>query len=144
MRKANSHSDIRNADEGTAITGGGREENGDVLRLLGFAPLTLKPTGAQVYDPSGLIAFAYDARGRLVQKTSTINSINYPVTYSYTLGGKVGSVTYPGGRVTTYGRNAFGKISELTASGIATPLASGLTYKPFGGPTGLTNGFGER
>jgi RHS repeat-associated protein len=93
-------------------------------------------------DPSGIIAFGYDARGRLVQKTSTINSINYPVTYAYTPGGKVSAVTYPSGRVMTYDRNSLGKISQVTASGIATPLASNLTYRPFGGPLGLTNGFG--
>jgi RHS repeat-associated protein len=93
-------------------------------------------------DPSGSTAFGYDARGRLVQKTSTINSINYPVTYAYTPGGRVSTVTYPSGRLTTYDRNSLGKISQVTAGGIATPLASNLTYRPFGGPLGLTNGFG--
>jgi YD repeat-containing protein len=93
-------------------------------------------------DPAGTIAFGYDATGRLVQKTSTINGVNYPVTYVYTPGGKVASVTYPSGRTISYVRNPLGKISEVTASGIATPLASGLTYRPFGGPLGLTNGFG--
>ena len=88
-------------------------------------------------DLSGIIGFGYDPRGRLVQKTSTISGVNYPVTYAYTPGGKVGSVTYPSGRVITYDRNALGKISEVTASGIATPLASGLTYRPFKGPLGL-------
>jgi len=93
-------------------------------------------------DPVGTIAFGYDATGRLVHKTSTISGLNYPVTYVYTPGGKVASVTYPSGRTISYGRNPLGKISEVTASGIATPLASGLTYRPFGGPLGLTNGFG--
>jgi RHS repeat-associated protein len=93
-------------------------------------------------DPSGTIAFGYNARGRLVQKTSTINSVNYTVTYAYGPGGRVDSVTYPSNRSITYSRNALGKISEVTASGIQTPLATGLTYRPFGGPLGLTNGFG--
>jgi RHS repeat-associated protein len=40
------------------------------------------------------------------------------------------------------GRNTLGKISQVTAGGIASPLASNLSYRPFGGPLGLTNGFG--
>jgi RHS repeat-associated protein len=51
-------------------------------------------------------------------------------------------VTYPSGRGTTYDRNSLGKISQVTASGIAIPLASNLTYRPFGGPLGFPNGFG--
>ena len=77
-----------------------------------------------------------------MQKTSIINSVNYPVTYVYTPGGRVGSVTYPSNRSISYDRNAIGKISEVTASGIQNPLASGVTYNPFGGPKGLTNGSG--
>jgi RHS repeat-associated protein len=65
-----------------------------------------------------------------------------PVTYSYKVGGKIGSVTDPSNRVVTNTRNALGKIAEVTASGIQTPLATGLTYRPFGGPLGLTNGSG--
>jgi YD repeat-containing protein len=92
-------------------------------------------------DPSGVIAFGYDPRGRLVQKTSTISGINYPVTYVYTPGGKVSSVTYPSGRVVTNTRNALGQISSVNATGIGD-LVSNLSYRPFGGPLGLTNGFG--
>ena len=93
-------------------------------------------------DPSGTIAFGYDARGRLVQKTSTINSVSYPVTYAYGPGGRVASVTYPSGRVVTNTRSALGKISGVSASGISNPLASSVTYRPFGGPLGMTNGSG--
>lgn len=93
-------------------------------------------------DTSGTMRFGYDPRGRMIQKTSNIGGVNYPVTYGYTPGGKVASVTYPSGRTISYGRNALGKISEVRASGIAAPLVSGLTYRPFGGPLGLTNGSG--
>jgi len=93
-------------------------------------------------DPAGTIAFGYDPRGRLVQKANTVSGVNYLVSYVYTPGGKVASITYPSGRAISYDRNSLGKISEVTASGIAAPLASGLTYRPFGGPQGLTNGFG--
>jgi len=42
----------------------------------------------------------------------------------------------------TYGRNSLGGISEVTASGIDNPLATGLTYGPFGGALGPTNACG--
>ena len=93
-------------------------------------------------DPSGTIAFGYDARGRLLQKTSTINSISYPVTSAYGPGGRMASVTYPSGRVVTNTRDSqLGKIASVSATGFGN-LVSGLTYNPFGGPKGLTNGFG--
>jgi YD repeat-containing protein len=104
-----------------------REENGDVLRFLGFAPATLKPACVPVYDSSGIIAFGYDARGRLVQKTSTISSVAYPVTSAYGPGGRVASVTYPSGRVVTSTRDSqLGKIASVSATGFGN-LVSGPT-----------------
>jgi YD repeat-containing protein len=38
--------------------------------------------------------------------------------------------------------NARGKMSEVTASSIHSPLVTRLSYGLFGGPKGLTNGFG--
>jgi len=93
-------------------------------------------------DSAGAIAFGYDGRGRLNQKRSTMSGVDYWVTYGYTPGGRVASVTYPSGRTISYERNPLGKISGVTASEMATPLWSGMTYNPFGGPLGLTNGFG--
>jgi RHS repeat-associated protein len=96
-------------------------------------------------DPSGTITFGYDARGRLVQKASTIGGINYqPVIYFYTPGGKLGSVTYPSTRTLNHTRDDLGRIGTLstTYNSITKDLANGLTYRPFGGPLGLTNGSG--
>ena len=77
-----------------------------------------------------------------MQKASTINSINYPVTSAYGPGGRVASVTYPSGRVVTNTRDSqLGKIASVSATGFGN-LVSGVTYTPFGGPKGLTNGFG--
>lgn len=95
-------------------------------------------------DPAGSMAFGYDGRGRLIEKANTIGGINYPVTYAYTPGGRVASITYPRGRRISYDRDLLGKISEARASGIQTPLATGLRYRPFGGPLGLINGSGAR
>jgi RHS repeat-associated protein len=51
-------------------------------------------------------------------------------------------VTYPSGRVVTNTRDSqLGKIASVSTSGFGD-LVSGLTYNPFGGPKGLTNGFG--
>jgi uncharacterized protein RhaS with RHS repeats len=70
-----------------------------------------------------------------------VNGVNSLITYTYTSGGKVSSVTYPSGRVVTNTRNALGQISAVNATGIGD-LVSNLSYRPFGGPKGLTNGFG--
>jgi len=93
-------------------------------------------------DSSGIITFGYDPGGKLVQKTTFIDGTAYPVTYAYTPCGRVDSVTYPSGRTVAYDRNALGKIVEVATSGIAAPLARGLTYRPFGGPLGMATGSG--
>ncbi len=51
-------------------------------------------------------------------------------------------MSYPSGRVVTNTRDSqLGKIASVSATGFGN-LVSGLTYNPFGGPKGLTNGFG--
>ena len=96
-------------------------------------------------DPAGTISFGYDARGRLKQKASTIGGINYqPVIYFYTPGGRVDTVTYPSMRTLDYTRDGMGRIESLrtTYNSVTKDLATGLTYRPFGGPLGLTNSSG--
>ena len=66
-----------------------------------------------------------------------------PLTLFECCTGRFGSLANFAGRTAVNtGNSQLGKISEVTASGIAIPLASNLTYRPFGGPLGLTNGSG--
>jgi RHS repeat-associated protein len=95
-----------------------------------------------VVDTGGVIVLSYDDVGRVVQKMSTMDGVSYSLAYGYTPAGRVDSITYPSGRIVTYDRNALGKIFEVAASGIPSPLATGLFYRPFGGPLGMINGTG--
>jgi RHS repeat-associated protein len=57
-------------------------------------------------------------------------------------GGRVASVTYPSGRVVTNTRDSqLGKVASVSTTGFGN-LVSGVTYRPFGGPKGLTNASG--
>jgi RHS repeat-associated protein len=91
-------------------------------------------------DPSGSTAFEYDKRGRLVGKTSTVMGITYALTRTYTAGGRLSSMVYPGDRTVNYARYPNGKIQGVstTSESITTTLIDNILYKPFGKPTGLT------
>lgn len=96
-------------------------------------------------DPSGATAYAYDARGRLVEKNYTIDGVAYTVGRSFTPAGRVWSVTYPSGRSVDYDRSD----CRCTVTGVSTTfesitktLVAGLSYRPFGGADGMSQGSG--
>ena len=55
-------------------------------------------------------------------------------------------MTYPSGRIVTYTRDSLGRIASIStkqnSGATAVSVASGATYEPFGGVTGLTFGNG--
>jgi len=95
-------------------------------------------------DPAGSINFGYDTRGRLVEKTSTINGRDYTVTSTYTPNNRLSSITYPTGRTVTYPRNTLGKISgvETTHNGHTSTLINNISYLPFGPAASMGMGSG--
>ena len=95
-------------------------------------------------DPSGSYTFYYDAHGNLTKDEKTINSILYTTQYTYNNNNIFTSITYPSGRVITYTPDQIGRISQVstTLNGNPKTLASGITYLPYGGITGLTYGNG--
>jgi len=96
-------------------------------------------------DPSGNMTFGYDARGRLVEKTSVINSLAYSVLRSYTPGGRISSVTYPTGRTIDYDRTTCAcgvDAVSTTYNGDTITLANNLSYRPFGIAKGMNTGAG--
>jgi len=95
-------------------------------------------------DPTGSTTFSYDNRGRWVKKTATENGVAYPLTRTYTMGGRLSSITYPSDRSLTYTRYTNGKIQGVstTHNSTTTTLVDNIAYKPFGKPTGLTTGSG--
>ncbi|MBW2345604.1 MAG: RHS repeat protein, partial [Deltaproteobacteria bacterium] len=95
-------------------------------------------------DPSGSMAFGYDNRSRLAEKTSTIGSHSFNLTYAYTPGDRLGTVTYPTGRTVDYTRNSRGHIEGATTThnAVTTTLASNIIYGPFGPGRGMATGSG--
>jgi YD repeat-containing protein len=99
-------------------------------------------------DASGNTTFAYDSRGRLVDKTSTVNgysTVNYQLTRTFTPGRRLELVTYPSGRTVDFTRYVnTGKIEKIqtTFSTKTKSLVSNLAYNPFGGATSMDTGSG--
>jgi RHS repeat-associated protein len=96
-------------------------------------------------DQSGSMTFGYDARGRLVNKTSIINNQTYSVLRSYTPGGRISSTTSPTGRTMDYDRTTCAcKVDAVstTYNGTTISLANNLSYRPFGIATGMNTGAG--
>jgi len=96
-------------------------------------------------DPSGSMTLGYDSRGRLVQKTCTLNGHTYSTARTFTSGSRVISATYPTGRTVDYTRNSIGKISGVSTSnnGTTTTLINNLSYLPFGPASGMDMGAGN-
>ncbi len=91
-------------------------------------------------DAAESLTFGYDAHGRLTSKTNVIDILSYKEGTSYTPGGRVNTVTYPGGRTLDYTRDYMARMEGLstTFGGVTQPLVSGMTYNAFGGPKGLS------
>jgi len=91
--------------------------------------------------------FKYDHRGNLLIKEQTIGSTTAAdLQYTYDLGDRITSITYPSGRVVSYTRNTRGQVMTIktrpTATGTDTILASAITYEPFGSLLSATLGNG--
>lgn len=96
-------------------------------------------------DPSGSMTFGYDNRGRIVEKTSTINSYSYIIAQSFTPGSRISSVTYPTDRTIDYDRTTCACSVDsvsTTYNGDTITLAENLSYRPFGIAKGMNTGAG--
>ncbi|WP_293381800.1 RHS repeat-associated core domain-containing protein [Phenylobacterium sp.] len=97
-----------------------------------------------IADQSGSTAFTYNALGQVTLDHRVVGSNGYDVTYSYDPAGNILSETYPSGRIVTYTRDAVGRVSAAStyqSSGAPpVPVASSITYDPFGPLASLTFG----
>jgi RHS repeat-associated protein len=91
-------------------------------------------------DASGSTVFAYDSRGRLVEKTGTVQGQSYTVTQGFTPAGRTMFFRYPPdiqGRRVDYIRNKktgrMKKVSTIFRS-VNTTLLDNLAFYPFGTP----------
>jgi RHS repeat-associated protein len=97
-------------------------------------------------DESGNTALTYNERGDVIRRTYTIYGQAYTVSYGYDLADHVTNIIYPSGDVVSYERDSQGRISSVSyrpsGSGTTTPLATSVTYAPFGPLTGFAYGNG--
>jgi YD repeat-containing protein len=97
-------------------------------------------------DPSNVttsvIAYAYDAHGRVTSEMRTPGGI---VAYSYDASGRMSGMTYPSGRTLTYGFDAAGRVNQVTTTKDAQSqvVVQNVAYHPFGGVKGYTLGNGQ-
>lgn len=89
-----------------------------------------------VTDASGTTDYVYDTKGLLISVIETRGGLTFAKSYGYDAAGTLTSVTYPSGRIVTYGLNAEGQVTSVTDG--ANTIADSITYMPFGGLDSLT------
>ena len=103
---------------------------------------------AAVTDGSGTQVFSYDSLGNLsgIARTATVGSqrVAEEQTYRYDLANRLSEIGYAGDASVGYSRNAAGQITAvtLTVGGQTVPVASDISYLPFGPIKTLTWGNG--
>ena len=91
----------------------------------------------KITDSSGTTTWAYDNFGAVTQKVQTIGLVALTTAYGYDTAGRLSTMTYPSGKVVTYGYNTYLPTS-VTVDGVT--VLSGATYEPFGPTNGWTWG----
>ena len=97
-------------------------------------------------DDTGRIDYEYDSLSRLRVETRHFTGLAlgnaYPINYTYTVGGRLRTVTAPSGASVTYSYDQTGRPNAITASnfGGAATLASNLQYRAWGAVKHLTYG----
>jgi RHS repeat-associated protein len=106
----------------------------------GVGRLTGVNNGEDVYE------FSYDASGNLITLQRTTDLATFVTTYTYDADGRLTGMVYPDSRTVTYALDATGRILNVTTEkdGTTQPLASGISYRPFGPAASMTLGTGQQ
>lgn len=91
-------------------------------------------------DASGETAWSFDVMGRVLTRQQTIGTVTKSISFIYNLDGSTATMTYPSGRVYTYGYNGAGEPTSVadTVNGIS--FFSSGAYNPPGQLTGGNHG----
>jgi len=90
-------------------------------------------------DQSGSTAYEYTPKGQIAKETKNILGVNYVTSYSYDMNGNVTDIVYPGNRTVSY---AYTNNQVTAVKNNGSNVATGISYKPFGGITSFTYGNG--
>jgi len=87
-------------------------------------------------DGSGSTAWSFDTMGRILNRRQTIAGVTKGIGYTYNLDGSIATMTYPSGRVYSYGYNNAGETTSLVDSAHSINFFTGGAYAPPGLLTG--------
>ena len=65
---------------------------------------------------TSVIAYAYDAHGRVTSETRTLGGQAYVTAYSYDSSGRMSGMTYPSGRTVSYSFDSLGRVSAVNTT----------------------------
>ncbi|QWP78179.1 RHS repeat protein [Lysobacter sp. K5869] len=92
------------------------------------------------------LKYCYDRFGQVARKVQIVAGKSFNLSYTYTLGGQLSTVTYPDGATVDYVRDAQARIKEIGVKpngGVRAVLLSNATYEPSGPMAGWTYGNGR-
>ncbi|WP_137818657.1 RHS repeat-associated core domain-containing protein [Pseudomonas sp. 2FG] len=102
-----------------------------------------------VQDASGVLGYTYDGRGNLIEQIRSVEVLGSDrydrLQYAYDGANQLTRITYPDGFSVEYSRNAAGQVEQVgltVGSNAPTPIASQISYLPFGPLNSLTWGNG--
>ncbi len=97
-----------------------------------------------VDDAAGSSSYVYDDLGRVTSASKVRGSNTFTTGYAYGADGNLETLTLPSGRTVTYGRDANGQVSSVSAdvNGSSQTLASNIAYLPFGPLESMSYGNG--
>ncbi len=91
----------------------------------------------KITDPTGSTSWTFDKFGAVDGKDQVIGGVTLSTSYTYDAQGRVDTMTYPSGKVLSYGYNTY-QLSSISVDGVT--LLSNATYEPFGPSNGWTWG----
>ena len=91
-------------------------------------------------DGAGVTRWTYDAMGRPLSELRQAGGLTVGARYGWLHGGLLGSITYPSGRVVSYGYTR-GQLASVKVDGAT--LATSMKSEPFGGVSSWTWGNGQ-
>lgn len=94
---------------------------------------------------TSVIAYVYDAHGRVTSDTRTVGGVQYAVGYTYDSAGRLSAMSYPGGRSVSYGFDPLGRVNQIVATkaGASQVVVQNVIYHPFGGVKSFVLGNGQ-
>ena len=105
-------------------------------------PLVAHSAGrlTRVSNDGATLDYEYDAQGHVTQVTQTVDQVTHAVTYTYTYtytytdANRPQTITYPSGRIVSYGYDDAGQVQTVLATVDGQVVALGHTgvYLPFG------------